>query len=166
MGEKLIAHATVVQVEGRHYRVEVKIRRERRKSSGGIRCGRPGGTIECPGVGMILFKEGAIMLRTEICDLLGIELPIIQGGMAWIATAELAAAVSEAGGLGMIAAGNAPAEVVREEILKARQLTNKPFGVNVMLMSEHVDAVMKEILELRVSVITTGAGNPGNTYRT
>jgi enoyl-[acyl-carrier protein] reductase II len=110
---------------------------------------------------MILFKEGAIMLRTEICDLLGIELPIIQGGMAWIATAELAAAVSEAGGLGMIAAGNAPAEVVREEILKARQLTNKPFGVNVMLMSEHVDAVMKEILELRVSVITTGAGNPG-----
>lgn len=101
------------------------------------------------------------MLRTEICDLLGIEVPVIQGGMAWISTADLAAAVSEAGGLGIIAAGNAPAQVVKEEILRAQQLTNKPFGVNVMLMSEHADAVMSEVLKLKVPVVTTGAGNPG-----
>lgn len=81
--------------------------------------------------------------------------------MAWVSTAELAAAVSEAGGLGVIAAGNAPVEVVREEIQKAQRLTRKPFGVNVMLMSEHADEVMETVLELGVPVVTTGAGNPG-----
>ena len=101
------------------------------------------------------------MIQTAICDLLAIKYPILQGGMAWISTAELAAAVSEAGGLGIIAAGSAPANVVRDEIIKARQMTDKPFGVNVMLMSEHAAAVMETVLELRVPVVTTGAGNPG-----
>jgi enoyl-[acyl-carrier protein] reductase II len=101
------------------------------------------------------------VIQTNICDLLMIRYPILQGGMAWISTAELAAAVSEAGGLGIIAAGSAPANIVRDEIIKARQLTDKPFGVNVMLMSEHASAVMQTVLELRVPVVTTGAGNPG-----
>ncbi|OPJ56931.1 enoyl-[acyl-carrier-protein] reductase FabK [Alkalithermobacter paradoxus] len=96
----------------------------------------------------------------RICQLLNIKYPIIQGGMAWVATAELAAAVSNAGGLGLIAAGNAPKEVVKEEIRKARELTDKPFGVNVMLMSPYVDEVMEVIYEERIPVITTGAGNP------
>ena len=82
----------------------------------------------------------------RICELLGIEYPIIQGGMAWVATAELAAAVSNAGGLGLIAAGGAPADVVREQIKKARTLTDKPFGVNVMLMSPFSDEVMDCLL--------------------
>ncbi|TYP59971.1 enoyl-[acyl-carrier-protein] reductase FabK [Thermosediminibacter litoriperuensis] len=101
------------------------------------------------------------MFHTEICDLLGIKYPIIQGGMAWVATAELVAAVSNAGGLGIIGAGNAPAEAVREEIRKTRSLTDKPFGVNVYFMSPFVDEVMKVIIEERVPVVTTGAGNPG-----
>ncbi|ADL07817.1 enoyl-[acyl-carrier-protein] reductase FabK [Thermosediminibacter oceani] len=101
------------------------------------------------------------MFHTEICDLLGIKYPIIQGGMAWVATAELAAAVSNAGGLGVIGAGKAPAEAVREEIRKTRSLTDKPFGVNVYFMSPFVDEVMKVIIEERVPVVTTGAGNPG-----
>ncbi|SHH09089.1 enoyl-[acyl-carrier-protein] reductase FabK [Tepidibacter thalassicus] len=96
----------------------------------------------------------------RVCNLLGIKYPIIQGGMAWVATAELASAVSNAGGLGLIAAGNAPADIVRNEIKKAKELTNKPFGVNVMLLSPYVDEVMDVIYEERVSVITTGAGNP------
>ncbi|KXZ39625.1 enoyl-[acyl-carrier protein] reductase II [Alkalithermobacter thermoalcaliphilus JW-YL-7 = DSM 7308] len=96
----------------------------------------------------------------RICKLLGIEYPIIQGGMAWIATAELAAAVSNAGGLGLIAAGNAPKQVVKDEIRKARTLTDKPFGVNVMLMSPYVDEIMDLIYEEKIPVITTGAGNP------
>jgi 2-nitropropane dioxygenase. len=75
------------------------------------------------------------MFHTKLCDILGIKYPIIQGGMAWVATAELAAAVSNAGGLGIIGAGNAPASFVRQQIRKARELTDKPFGVNVMLMS-------------------------------
>jgi len=101
------------------------------------------------------------MFKTDILDLLDIEYPIFQGGMAWVATAELAAAVSNAGGLGIIGAGNAPASFVKQQILKAKELTNKPFGVNVMLMSPFVDEVMEVILESGVDVITTGAGNPG-----
>lgn len=97
----------------------------------------------------------------RVCELLGIEYPIIQGGMAWVATAELAAAVSNAGGLGLIAAGGAPADVVREQIKKARTLTDKPFGVNVMLMSPFADEVMQVILEEKPAVVATGAGNPG-----
>jgi len=101
------------------------------------------------------------MFKTRLCEMLNIEYPIIQGGMAWVATAELAAAVSEAGGLGIIAAGNAPAEVVEKEIHKAKKLTNKPFGVNVMLLSPFVDEVVEVILREKVAVVTTGAGNPG-----
>lgn len=100
------------------------------------------------------------MFRTSICDILGIKYPIIQGGMAWVATAELAAAVSNAGGLGIIGAGNAPADYVRTEIQKVKKLTDKPFGVNVMLLSPFVDEVIDVVYEERVPVITTGAGNP------
>lgn len=96
----------------------------------------------------------------RVCELLNIEYPIIQGGMAWVATAELAAAVANAGGAGLIAAGNAPADFVREQIRKARELTDKTFGVNVMLMSPYADEVMQMLLEEKVKVITTGAGNP------
>ena len=99
-------------------------------------------------------------MKTKITDLLGIEYPIIQGGMAWVATAELAAAVSNGGGLGLIAAGGAPAEVVREQIKKCRDLTNKPFGVNVMMMSPFVDEIMQMLLEEKPAVVATGAGNP------
>jgi enoyl-[acyl-carrier protein] reductase II len=100
-------------------------------------------------------------IRTDLCDLLNIEYPVIQGGMAWIATAELAAAVSEAGGLGLIGAGSAPPEVVRDEIKKAKDLTRKPFGVNVYFLSPHADEVIKMLIEEKVPVVTTGAGNPG-----
>ncbi len=100
-------------------------------------------------------------MKTELCTMLGIEYPIIQGGMAWVATAELAAAVSEAGGLGIIGAGNAPVEVVRREIQKARALTNKPFGVNVYFISPFVEQIIDLVIEERIPVITTGAGNPG-----
>ena len=101
------------------------------------------------------------MIKTELCKLLDIEHPIIQGGMAWIATGELAAAVSQAGGLGIIGAGNAPADVVREEIQKVKEVTDKPFGVNVMLLSPYVDEVIEVVIEEKVPVVTTGAGNPG-----
>ncbi|WP_018249679.1 enoyl-[acyl-carrier-protein] reductase FabK [Orenia marismortui] len=101
------------------------------------------------------------MLKTELCELLNIDHPIIQGGMAWIATGELAAAVSQAGGLGIIGAGNAPADIVREEIHKVKKTTDKPFGVNVMLLSPYVDEVMEVVIEEKVPVVTTGAGNPG-----
>ena len=97
----------------------------------------------------------------NLCEILGIKYPIIQGGMAWIATAELAAAVSEAGGLGIIGAGNAPPEVVRDQIKKAQKLTNKPFGVNVYYMSPFVEDIINVVIEEKVAVITTGAGNPG-----
>lgn len=100
-------------------------------------------------------------MKTNICELLNIKYPIIQGGMAWVATAELAAAVSNAGGLGIIAAGNAPADYVRAQIQKAKTLTDKPFGVNVMLLSPFVDEVMAVICEEKPAVVTTGAGNPG-----
>ncbi len=99
--------------------------------------------------------------RTEICDLLGIEFPIIQGGMAWVATAELAAAVSNAGGLGIIGAGHMPAAELEREILKAKELTDKPFGVNLMLLTPHVDKLFKVVLKEEVPIVTTGAGNPG-----
>ena len=100
-------------------------------------------------------------MKTRITEMLGIEYPIIQGGMAWVAEHNLAAAVSNAGGLGVIGGANAPGEVVREEIRKARELTNKPFGVNVMLMSPYADDVARVIVEEGVKVVTTGAGNPG-----
>lgn len=99
-------------------------------------------------------------MKTRITELLGIEYPIIQGGMAWVAEHSLAAAVSEAGGLGLIGGANAPGEVVREEIRKAREITKKPFGVNVMLMSPHADDVARVVVEEGVKVVTTGAGNP------
>ena len=99
-------------------------------------------------------------MKTEITELLGITYPVIQGGMAWVAEASLAAAVSNAGGLGLIAAAAAPGQWVREQIRKARELTNKPFGVNIMLMSPEADEVAKVIVEEGVSVVTTGAGSP------
>lgn len=101
------------------------------------------------------------MIRTEICELLNIEYPIIQGGMAWVATSELAAAVSNAGGLGVIGCGAAPKDVIKDEITKIKKLTNKPFGVNVMLLSPFVDDIIQLLCEERVPVVTTGAGNPG-----
>ncbi len=101
------------------------------------------------------------MLKTPLCDLLEIEYPILQGGMAWVATAELAAAVSQAGGLGIIGAGNAEPEAVRAEIRKAKSLTSRPFGVNIYYMSPHVEELIDLVIAERVPVITTGAGNPG-----
>ena len=110
-------------------------------------------------------KEGIFQnhMKTRITELLGINYPIIQGGMAWVAEHHLAAAVSNAGGLGIIGAANAPAEVVRDEIRKAKALTDKPFGVNIMLLSPYAEEVAKMVVEERVPVVTTGAGNPG-TY--
>ncbi len=99
-------------------------------------------------------------MKTKITELLGIEYPIIQGGMAWVAEHSLAAAVSNAGGLGIIGAASAPAEVVREEIRKCKALTDKPFGVNVMLLNPNADEVADIIVEEGVKVVTTGAGNP------
>lgn len=101
------------------------------------------------------------MIHTELCDLLGIEFPIIQGGMAWIADASLAAAVSNGGGLGIISAMNANADWLREEISKAKKLTQKPFGVNIMLMSPFADEVAQVVIDEKVQVVITGAGNPG-----
>lgn len=99
-------------------------------------------------------------MNTRITDMLGIKYPVIQGGMAWVAEHHLAAAVSNAGGLGLIGAASAPPEVVREEIRKAKALTDKPFGVNVMLMNPNAEEVAKVIIEEGVRVVTTGAGNP------
>ncbi len=100
------------------------------------------------------------MIRSPLCGLLGIRYPVLQGGMAWIADGQLAAAVSNGGGLGIIAAGNAPADYVRQQIAIAKRLTDKPFGVNIMLMSEHADEVASAVADEHVSVVTTGAGNP------
>ncbi|MDF2878028.1 MAG: fabK [Clostridia bacterium] len=97
----------------------------------------------------------------SICDMLGIKYPIFQGGMAWVANHAIAAAVSEAGGLGIIAAGNAPADWLREQIRACKKLTSKPFGVNIMLLSPYADEVAKVVAEEGVKVVTTGAGNPG-----
>ena len=101
------------------------------------------------------------MIHTDICDRIGIEYPIFQGGMAWISEHKLAAAVSNAGGLGLISAMNADGEYLRREIRACRELTDKPFGVNVMLMSPFVKEVARVILEEKVEVVTTGAGLPG-----
>lgn len=100
-------------------------------------------------------------MKTRITELLGIQYPIIQGGMAWVAEHRLAAGVSEAGGIGLIGAGGAPASFVREEIRQAKELTDKPFGVNVMLMNPEADEIAKVVVEEGVKVVTTGAGNPG-----
>ena len=100
------------------------------------------------------------MIKTPVCDLFGIEYPIFQGGMAWIADARLAAAVSNGGGLGIISAMNAGPDYLREQIRAAREMTDKPFGVNIMLMSPFADAVAAVCAEERVPVVTTGAGNP------
>lgn len=97
----------------------------------------------------------------NICNLLNIKYPIIQGGMAWVSDSSLAAAVSNAGGLGIIAGANAPANLIREEIKKAKELTDKPFGVNIMLLSENADELSEMVIEEGVKVVTTGAGNPG-----
>ena len=101
------------------------------------------------------------MIHTDVCDRIGIEYPIFQGGMAWVSEHKLAAAVSNAGGLGIISAMNAPGEYLRNEIRACREMTDKPFGVNVMLMSPHAPEVAKVILEEKVPVVTTGAGLPG-----
>lgn len=101
------------------------------------------------------------MLKTILCDILNIKYPIIQGGMAWVATGELAAAVSNGGGLGIIGAGNSPSEFVKKNIDIARKLTDKPFGVNVMLLSPYVDEVIELLYNEKIPVVTTGAGNPG-----
>lgn len=102
-----------------------------------------------------------IIIKTELCSLLGIEYPVLQGGMAWVSEANLAAAVSEAGGLGIIGTGTATADWVLEQVKLVRQLTSKSFGVNVMLLSPHVEEVMRVIISEKVPVLTTGAGNPG-----
>ena len=100
------------------------------------------------------------MIHTELCDLLGIRYPVLQGGMAWVADGKLAAAVSEGGGLGLIGAGNAPGSFVREQIRIARSLTKKPIGVNIMLLSPFAAEVAAVAAEEKVEVVTTGAGNP------
>ena len=100
-------------------------------------------------------------MKTRITDLLGCQYPVIQGGMAWVAEYHLAAAVSEAGGIGLIGAASAPPEVVREQIRKTKELTDKPFGVNVMLLNPNAPEVAKVVVEEGVKIVTTGAGNPG-----
>lgn len=99
--------------------------------------------------------------QTRITKLLKVQYPIIQGGMAWVADYHIASAVSNAGGLGLIAAASAPADFVRDQIRKVRELTDKPFGVNIMLMSPYAAEIAQVVLEERVPVVTTGAGNPG-----
>ena len=99
-------------------------------------------------------------MKTRVTELLGIEKPIIQGGMAWVAESHLAAAVSNAGGFGLIGAANAPADVVRNYIHEARELTDKPFGVNIMLMSPFAEDIAQLVTEEKVAAVTTGAGNP------
>ena len=99
-------------------------------------------------------------MKTRITELLNIEYPIFQGGMAWVAEHTLAAAVSNAGGLGILASGGAPCEWIREEIRKTKTLTDKPFGVNLMLMNPEAEAIARMLVEEGVQVVTTGAGNP------
>ena len=100
------------------------------------------------------------MLKSVICEMLGIKYPVFQGGMAWISDGKLAAAVSDAGGLGIIASGNAPGDYVREQIRIAKDLNDKPIGVNIMLLSPYADDIAKIVIEEKVNVVTTGAGNP------
>ena len=106
------------------------------------------------------------MIKSAICDLLDIRYPVFQGGMAWIADGKLAAAVSNGGGLGIIAAGNAPGSYVKEQIQIARSLSDKPIGVNIMLMSPFADEVAAVVTEEKVEVVTTGAGNPSKYMKT
>jgi len=101
------------------------------------------------------------MFKSIICELLGIKYPLIQGGMAWIADAELASAVSNAGALGVVAAGYAPGEWIKEEIRKTKRLTEKPFGLNIMLLNPNADEIARIAVEEKVKVVITGAGNPG-----
>lgn len=101
------------------------------------------------------------MIKTPLCTLLGIDYPIFQGGMAWVSDSQLAAAVSNAGGLGIISSMNADENWLRDEIRKIKQLTSKPFGVNVMLMNPRVEEIAQVVIEEKVAVVTTGAGNPG-----
>ena len=103
-----------------------------------------------------------LMIQSAICEMLDIEYPVFQGGMAWIADGKLAAAVSGGGGLGIIGAGNAPGDYVRQQIRVARSITNKPIGVNIMLLSPFAEEVAKVVIEEKVEVVTTGAGNPSN----
>ena len=105
-------------------------------------------------------KRKAVSMKTRVTELLGIEYPIIQGGMAWVAEYHLASAVSNAGGLGLIAAANAPADWVQEQIRQAKEQTENPFGVNIMLMSPHADEVAEMVVREGVRVVTTGAGSP------
>lgn len=100
-------------------------------------------------------------MKKDICGILGIKYPIFQGGMAWVSESTLAAAVSNAGGLGIIAGANAPASHIRNEIRKTKKLTDKPFGLNIMLLSDNADELADIAIEEGVKVITTGAGNPG-----
>lgn len=100
-------------------------------------------------------------MKKDICNLIGIKYPIFQGGMAWVSESTLASAVSNAGGLGIIAGANAPASHIRDEIKKTKKLTNKPFGLNIMLLSDNADELADIAIEEGVKVITTGAGNPG-----
>ena len=100
-------------------------------------------------------------MKTRVTEILGTEYPVIQGGMAWVAEYRLAAAVSEAGGFGIIGAGGAPAQFVRDQIRKCRELTKKPFGVNIMLMNPEADEIARVAAEEGVKAVTTGAGNPG-----
>ena len=99
--------------------------------------------------------------KTRITELLGLKYPIFQGGMAWIAEAQLEAAVSNAGGLGIIAGGSAPIDYLRDQIRKCKSLTDKPFGVNIMLMSPNAEELAQLVIDEGVPVVTTGAGNPG-----
>jgi len=109
----------------------------------------------------VIGLEEGWMLRTSLTELVGIDHPILQGGMAWVATWELVVAVSEAGGLGILGAGNASRDSVREQIRSIRDHTTKPYGVNIPMVSPCVDEVMALCMEERVPVVTTGAGNPG-----
>lgn len=111
-------------------------------------------------IGLSKVKRASIMIRSTICEMLGIEYPVFQGGMAWIADGKLAAAVSCGGGLGIIAAGNAKGNYVRQQIQAARSITDKPIGVNIMLLSPFADEVAKVVIEEKIEVVTTGAGNP------
>jgi len=99
------------------------------------------------------------LIATSLCELLGIQHPIVQGGMAWVSTAELVVAVSEAGGLGIIGAGNAPPDFVRDQVRQVRNGTDRPFAVNVPLFSSFVEAIMEICIEEQVPVVATGAGS-------
>ena len=106
------------------------------------------------------WGDTEFMIKSILCDMIGINYPIFQGGMAWVSDYSLASAVSEAGGLGIVSAANAPVDIVREQIRKTREKTDKPFGLNIMLKSPYADEVAELAVEEKVDVITTGAGNP------